>query len=215
MSSGIQKNEGTELKTVSMAEPPAEAAPGTPSGLDSGPMDGVREPRNKLEELKMYIMPVVARYGHLVRLVRPWREFVQFSKPTKEGEVQKRITGNIQYFQANYAICVLAILSLGESWRQRWGWQETMLASAGVWFVFLGKNEDPNWKPKINGMELSKTQRTFGLLAVTLLLVLIFAGGLIMSVLGISAGLTIVHAAFNSGTQFEALDEAEQALDQI
>lgn len=36
-----------------------------------------------------------------------------------------------------------------------------------------------------------------------------------MSVLGISAALTVVHAAFNSGTQFEALDEADQALDQI
>lgn len=130
MSSGIPSNEGTELKTVSMSEP-STAAPGTPSGLDSGPMDGVREPRNKLEELKMYIMPIVARYGHLVvmdsprssraqcgrqvRLVRPWREFVQLSKPTKEGEVQKRITGNIQYFQANYAICVLAILFVGET----------------------------------------------------------------------------------------------------
>ncbi|KAF4655242.1 hypothetical protein FOL47_009510 [Perkinsus chesapeaki] len=180
----------------------------------TGQLDGSKQPVNKIEEFKVLAMPFIARITSSVTILKPWGEFMKFSKPKTSGEVSQRIAKNLFYYQGNYGVCAVVLLLL---------WVLTTpsalllcLLLVGCWLAFLGKNSDPNWSPQIGGVSLTRTQRILAMAVLSGALVLIFAGGLIVTVLSLSGVLAVTHATFNcGGGKFEELAEEELPLNSV
>jgi hypothetical protein len=116
-------------------------------------MDGLKLPKNKFEEMKMFMLPFFKRYAHarlhskrvgkmqnytrnewgrckttletsgedvkphskrvekiqLFNLVRPWGQFVKFSKPSNKDELTKRLFINVNYYQVRSSPLVSSV----------------------------------------------------------------------------------------------------------
>eukprot|EP00929_Paragymnodinium_shiwhaense_P105988 TRINITY_DN71065_c0_g1_i2.p1 TRINITY_DN71065_c0_g1~~TRINITY_DN71065_c0_g1_i2.p1 ORF type:complete len:282 (-),score=45.55 TRINITY_DN71065_c0_g1_i2:120-878(-) len=99
--------------------------------------------------------------GAILQKAKPWREFLMPLSLPKATDACSRLTANMYCFQSNYAIL--------------------FVLTAVIWLLFLRKNEDPDWKPKLGGMELGPMQRWLGLLGVTVLVLFVMAGGTILN----------------------------------
>eukprot|EP00435_Cladocopium_sp_Y103_P042591 s679_g11.t2 len=106
---------------------------------------------------------------------QPWREFLwPLSVPTA-NEGCSRLSANVFNFQTNYAILfvvelVLSILTQPSALM-------CIILTVITWVLFLKKNEDPDWAPKIGGVVLSPMQRWLLLAAVTAIVLLLWVGG--------------------------------------
>lgn len=178
-----------------------------PGGLD-GAMDGEIIPKNKLEELQMFIQPFKERYGHHATNLRGLKEFGAMSLPSKDN-AQSRIMKNIPYFQVNYAatFSIAFFVSILID--------PTKLIILGVmgaaWYFFMQKNEDENWNLNIGGVELGKSQRMMAMGALTLILVLFLLGQLVFSLVGGIGALCVGHALCNHAT--DNIEDLEVAVD--
>lgn len=194
---------------VDVLQPPVinetELAP-MASKLD-GAMDGATHPKGKYEEFMMVIAPLKERYGHYIVQCRSWREFAIMSRPTKDT-AQIRLTSNVPYFQTNYAALFLVTFLI-----------DVMITPSSLlvtlillvaWFFFAKKNEDPNWKVNVANMELGKTHRYLIALAVTAILLLVFLGGILFSVLGLVGTAVCVHGICHPSEEREEIQDSEQ-----
>ncbi|KAF4654154.1 Small subunit processome component [Perkinsus olseni] len=179
--------------------------------LNGGQLDGEKEAGNKLEEIKAMAIPMIRRLTGTVSIMKPWKEFFTFTRPRSSGEMSQRISKNLFYYQGNYGVCAVVLLLL---------WVLTTpsalflcLLLVASWVAFLNKNSDPNWNPQIGGVPLNRTQRMLAMTVVSGALVLVLAGGLIVTVLCLSGILAVAHATFNSGAgKFEELAEEDLPL---
>ncbi|KAF4735488.1 hypothetical protein FOZ63_029641 [Perkinsus olseni] len=182
--------------------------------LNGGQLDGEKEAGNKLEEIKAMAIPMIRRLTGTVSIMKPWKEFFTFTRPRSSGEMSQRISKNLFYYQGNYGVCAVVLLLL---------WVLTTpsalflcLLLVASWVAFLNKNSDPNWNPQIGGVPLNRTQRMLAMTVVSGALVLLFAGGLIVTVLCLSGILAVAHATFNSGAgKFEELAEEDLPLNAV
>lgn len=128
------------------------------------------------------LAPVKERAGAFLSKAQSWRAFALPLSVPSAAEACTRLTGNMYVFQTNYAILYVLNLVLTIFW------QPSALFSIGgsilVWIAFLKKNDDPEWHPVINGVQLGPTQRFLALATTTALVLLLLVGG------------TILHATF-------------------
>ena len=199
-----------------MTSDPSSLPTVTSAGNIKGAMDGVRVPANQFEMVKTLVMSQLGQYSGVTRSVRPWREFIVVNKPpTSAEQILKKIQTNVAYYRSNYIMLVVIFLLF------------SLLTTPSVLFLFaligagwgflLKKNEDPDYVLVVAGIPLAKQQRTIGASILTGILILIFAGSLILSVLGMSAAAVGAHALLNDAsvpTQLEPLDE-DDPINQI
>lgn len=123
--------------------------------------------------------PVTEQAGKFMGKAQPWRDFLLPMSVPPASEGCSRITANIYNFQTNYAI--LFVLQLVLAIVLQPSALITIVLTVLVWMSFLKKNEDPEWKPTLGGMELGPMQRWLLLAAVTAIVLLFVAGGAIFN----------------------------------
>eukprot|EP00747_Dinoflagellata_sp_TGD_P168976 gnl/TRDRNA2_/TRDRNA2_196705_c0_seq1.p1 gnl/TRDRNA2_/TRDRNA2_196705_c0~~gnl/TRDRNA2_/TRDRNA2_196705_c0_seq1.p1 ORF type:complete len:283 (+),score=57.58 gnl/TRDRNA2_/TRDRNA2_196705_c0_seq1:97-945(+) len=125
------------------------------------------------------LVPVKESAGRFLSKAQPWREFLlPLSIPTA-AEGCSRLTANLYYFQTNYAI--LFVVQLVITILLQPSALFCIVGTILAWMAFLKKNEDPNWKPVVGGVELGPMQRWLALAVITAILLLCVAGGTIFS----------------------------------
>ena len=181
----------------------------TSTGNIKGAMDGIRIPANQFEMLKGVVVSQLGQYATVTKLVRPWREFLIVNKPPTSADViLRKIQTNVSYYRSNYIVLVMIFLLI------------SLLTTPSVLFLFaligsgwaylLKKNQDPEYVMIVAGIPLAKQQRTIAASALTGLLILIFAGSLILSVLGMSAAAVGAHALVNDANVPSQLDQVDE-----
>merc|ERR1712232_825646 len=119
------------------------------------------------------LKPVKETAGAFLSKAQSWRAFLlPLSVPTaSDGCV--RFTANVYNFQTNYAILFVGQLLLSIILQP-----SALISVVGTiiaWIFFLKKNDDPNWKPEIGGVQLGPIQRWTALAAITGLILLSYA----------------------------------------
>jgi len=110
---------------------------------------------------------------------QPWREFVWPLSIPSANQGCSRITANIYNFQTNYAI--LFVVQLVCSIIMQPSALICIITTVVIWVLFLKKNDDPEWTPKLGGVALSPMQRWLLLAVVTGLVLLMWVGGAIFN----------------------------------
>lgn len=77
---------------------------------DSNEEKRISDPLNlrELQESLKSLEPLRQTYRHVLSQLRPWCEFRSIEKP--QGDTQKRLRANLEYFRANYALITLIIM---------------------------------------------------------------------------------------------------------
>lgn len=202
---------------MSSMEHPVESSGGFPPVVSvGGAMDGVRVPANQLEMVKALVVGQLGKYSGITKTVRPWREFIVVARPpTSADVVAKKIQTNVVYYQSNYIVLVSIFLIISILTTPSCLFLFAVLGAG--WGFLLKKNEDPTYMLVIAGVPLGKPQRTIAASVVSGILILIFAGSLILSVLGLSAVVVAAHAALNNSnapTQLQNIEE-DDPINQI
>lgn len=177
------------------------------TGTLQGAMDGVRVPANQFEMIKGVVIAQVGKYAYIVQGMRPWKEFMIMAKPPTTPDVMvKKIHHNMRYYQANYLMVSCGFLAFSVLTSPSCLVLFALLAAGWMYNMKLG--EDPNYMLVVAGIPLGKSQRTIVASIVSLILILIFAGSLILSVIAMSAIGVALHALVNGTTEVSAIDNS-------
>lgn len=137
------------------------------------------------------LQPVTERAGKFVNKAQPWREFFLPLSPPTAADGFSRLTANLYNFQTNYAILFVGSLVVNVLL------QPSALISISIaivmWVFFLKKNEDPEWKPMVGGMELGPVQRWITMASVTGVFLLFMVGNTIFNTVLMYALFGFVH----------------------
>eukprot|EP00931_Biecheleriopsis_adriatica_P084658 TRINITY_DN585_c0_g1_i1.p1 TRINITY_DN585_c0_g1~~TRINITY_DN585_c0_g1_i1.p1 ORF type:complete len:269 (+),score=61.40 TRINITY_DN585_c0_g1_i1:124-930(+) len=123
--------------------------------------------------------PVKDTASSFLSKAQPWREFVWPLSVPSANEGCSRITANIYNFQTNYAILFVVQLVLSIIMEPHA--LICIIVTVVAWVLFLKKNDDPEWQPKVGGVVLSPMQRWMALAATTALVLLLWVGGAIIN----------------------------------
>mmetsp|Transcript_28198 Transcript_28198/g.52916 ORF Transcript_28198/g.52916 Transcript_28198/m.52916 type:complete len:252 (+) Transcript_28198:93-848(+) len=110
---------------------------------------------------------------------QPWRQFVWPLSVPSANEGCSRISANVFNYQTNYAILFIVQLILSVIMQP--SALMCIVFTVVTWILFLKKNDDPEWTPKIGGVVLSPMQRWLLLAAVTAIVLLLWLGGVIFN----------------------------------
>mmetsp|Transcript_93672 Transcript_93672/g.190682 ORF Transcript_93672/g.190682 Transcript_93672/m.190682 type:complete len:254 (+) Transcript_93672:1-762(+) len=169
---GSQGGGAAALGMAAAAASAASALMGGKLGLVGGAVDTV-----VTAAVPTSLQPVKEQACRFLGKSRPWRDFLMPLSVPPGRDCCSRVTANIYNFQTNYAVLfvlqlVLAILL-----------EPSALVCIGVtaaaWVVFLKKNDDPEWTPKLGSTELGPMQRWLLMVASTALVLLFVVGGVI------------------------------------
>ena len=179
-----------------------------------GPMDGHRE-RTAQEILSETMIPAKAYATAIYRSAKPLSVFLSFSAPpTSPESLSHRIQSNIKTYAGNYiliAACLCCVFLLRTPTALF-----PLIGLGATWVWFVGKNEDPNWQPLLAGYALDKNSRKTALMAVTFVVLLMFALDTAIYTAFVCSAIIAVHAAVNPGSTLEAVGLKEgDALNQI
>lgn len=184
------------------------------TGTLQGAMDGVRVPANQFEMLKGVVITQIGKYSYIVQGLRPWKEFMVLAKPPTTMDIMaKKIHYNMRYYQANYMLVSFGFLAFSVLTSPSCLLLFAILASGWMYLMKLG--EDPNYMLVVAGVPLGKSQRTVVASIISAILILIFAGSLILSVIAMSAIGVAAHALINGSTEVSAIDNAVAEDDPI
>jgi hypothetical protein len=120
------------------------------------------------------LQPAKEKAGLFLSKARPWKDFLIPLSIPKGNEACSRITANLYCFQTNYAILFVLWLVMNIMFQP-----SALISLAAVvliWMAFLKKNDDPDWKPVVGGMELGPMQRWLALAMITAIVLLVMAG---------------------------------------
>lgn len=169
----------------------AEVKISIPPPENFGKLDGIEEPSTRVEEIKRLLEPIKTQYSKYIEL-RPWVEFGSISlKVPKKEEVISNMEKNFKLYKGNYLVLVAVFLTftiLTTPWCLL-----TVLLLAASWAGFLRKNEDPEWQVVLGGVTVNKRQRVMGMGGISGLVVLIFLGSTLSSVIFCSTFLAAIH----------------------
>lgn len=125
------------------------------------------------------LQPVKETAGRFLSKAQPWREFCLPLASPNSADGCSRLTSNVYTYQTNYAILFVIFLLFTIML------QPSALVSIVViilvWMIFLKKNDDPEWKPELGGVQLGPMQRWLLLAAVTAIILLMVAGSTIFN----------------------------------
>lgn len=111
--------------------------------------------------------------------VQPWRTFCLPLSVPSAALVFSRLTANLFYFQTNYAVLFVAALVLSIVL------QPSALISVAItaiaWVLFMRKNQDPDWKLAVGGVELGRAHRWAAMTGGTAVVLLFMAGSTIFN----------------------------------
>lgn len=137
------------------------------------------------------LQPVKETAGRFLSKAQPWREFCLPLSSPNSADGCSRLTSNIYTYQTNYAILFVVYLVIQILL------QPSALLSLGVimvvWMIFLKKNDDPDWKPVLGGVQLGPMQRWLLLAALTALILLLVTGSTIFNAALIFVGFAFCH----------------------
>mmetsp|Transcript_56134 Transcript_56134/g.112524 ORF Transcript_56134/g.112524 Transcript_56134/m.112524 type:complete len:274 (+) Transcript_56134:65-886(+) len=138
------------------------------------------------------LQPVKEQAGRFLQKAQPWKDFLLPLSVPAASDGCSRLTANIYSFQTNYAILfviqlVLAIVLQPSA-------LISVVVTVIVWIFFLKKNDDPEWAPVVGGMPLGPMQRWLLMTALTVIILLFFAGSAIFN-----AALMYLLCAFAHG----------------
>ncbi|CAD7960222.1 unnamed protein product [Amoebophrya sp. A25] len=142
-------------------------------------------------------------------ILRPWLgEFCSnFKRPTRfDGQ---QIAKNLSYFRANYLVVTLAVLVFGLLMNPT---SLICILVVGVcWFFFLAKNQNPEWRTAIGGLELTPYHRLLLMGGVSSLFLVVTIGGLIFMLVGLGALASVGHAVAHAPlTDYSRVIENEE-----
>eukprot|EP00397_Hematodinium_sp_SG-2012_P053109 GEMP01063201.1.p1 GENE.GEMP01063201.1~~GEMP01063201.1.p1 ORF type:complete len:184 (+),score=30.42 GEMP01063201.1:122-673(+) len=170
-----------------------------------GAMDGETVPLGKFQEVQKFIDPLKAQYTKYVQ-VKPWKEFIKIEMevPKKENVVPY-LNQNMRLYKGNY-LCVTTAILLLTIVSSPWCLFVVALL-AGGWVGFLRKNEDENWQVNIGGVVMSKMHRLYAMLLLTALIVIMFLGSVIGSVIFCGGLFVLGHGVLHKPTEVLSVDE--------
>ena len=184
------------------------------TGNIKGAMDGVRVPANQFELVKSVVVSQLGKYSSVTKTVRPWKEFIIVSKPPTSADViMKKIQTNVVYYQSNYLMLMTVFLLFSVLTSPSCLFLFGILGAG--WAYLLKKNEDPTYMLVVAGVPLGKQQRMIGAALISGIMILIFAGSIIMSVLGMSAVAVGAHALLNDSSAPEQLQNEVDVNDPL
>eukprot|EP00747_Dinoflagellata_sp_TGD_P169691 gnl/TRDRNA2_/TRDRNA2_199344_c0_seq1.p1 gnl/TRDRNA2_/TRDRNA2_199344_c0~~gnl/TRDRNA2_/TRDRNA2_199344_c0_seq1.p1 ORF type:complete len:269 (+),score=34.36 gnl/TRDRNA2_/TRDRNA2_199344_c0_seq1:52-858(+) len=174
---------------------PRQVGVGTSSAADAAA--ALKLWKERLNALAAVLAPRLKPFMQAKR--QPWDQFLVFRKPDTGVDLQAHIERNLLHFQGNYLFILLFILCV------------TILSSParlvtvafllGAWASYVHAGGlDPNWKPKVLGLELQSAHRLAILSAGSLSLIFLVDGEALLTVVGLAALLTLGHAAFSVGS---------------
>jgi len=151
---------------------------GFASTLFSGVMGGAVE-KMTAASVPTSFQPVKESAGNFLSRAQPWRQFVLPLSVPPASEGCSRITANLYNFQTNYAI--LFVVNLILSIVLNPSALICICLTVASWILFLKKNDDPDWQPKIGGVVFSPMQRMLLLAFATAIVLLFWVGGAIFN----------------------------------
>eukprot|EP00270_Netrium_digitus_P013604 TRINITY_DN4537_c0_g1_i1.p1 TRINITY_DN4537_c0_g1~~TRINITY_DN4537_c0_g1_i1.p1 ORF type:complete len:213 (+),score=20.97 TRINITY_DN4537_c0_g1_i1:212-850(+) len=127
---------------------------------------------------------------------RPWAELIDrqmISRPENVAEATSRIRRNLWYFRANYIVVISAVITLSVLWNpMALIWLALLFL---VWaYVLVFRGDQPL---VIGGRVLSETEKFWGLVAISVIVIFGFTsvGSILISGLVMGALAIAVHAA--------------------
>eukprot|EP00451_Oxyrrhis_marina_P002690 CAMPEP_0204271108 /NCGR_PEP_ID=MMETSP0468-20130131/19271_1 /ASSEMBLY_ACC=CAM_ASM_000383 /TAXON_ID=2969 /ORGANISM="Oxyrrhis marina" /LENGTH=199 /DNA_ID=CAMNT_0051246721 /DNA_START=35 /DNA_END=634 /DNA_ORIENTATION=- len=193
---------------MAVPAPPSPVVIGVPiesgKGLEMedlalGPMDGVKVPITRREELMAAVEAYQAKLG-----VQPWRDFVKVARP-EFALARPRLEGNLATFRGNYAVLSLVVVLASVILSPQC--LLVIAALAVAWGVFARKNADENWKLSVGGVDLNARVRSSLMALVSGIILLYFEGHLFLSAIGCSAVVCAAHAACHPAADQPAGEE--------
>lgn len=137
------------------------------------------------------LQPVKDTTARFLQKAQPWREFCLPLASPNSSEGCSRLTANIYNYQTNYAILFVIYLVISIML------QPSALMSIVIvtvtWMIFLKKNDDPDWQPKLGGVTLGPMQRWLLLAALTAIILLVVAGSTIFQSALLFVGFVFLH----------------------
>lgn len=125
------------------------------------------------------LQPVKETTARFLQKAQPWREFLLPLAAPNSADGCSRLTSNVYNYQTNYAI--LFVIYLVVSIMLQPSALMSLVITTLVWIVFLKKNDDPEWQPKLGGVALGPMQRWLLLAAATAIILLVVAGSTIFN----------------------------------
>mmetsp|Transcript_8117 Transcript_8117/g.20285 ORF Transcript_8117/g.20285 Transcript_8117/m.20285 type:complete len:256 (-) Transcript_8117:132-899(-) len=141
----------------------------------------------------VFVEPYVQTYA---AQLRPWPEFMLYERPDTVPELVSHVERNLEYFQANYLLIGGAVFATAIFMHPSWLMAVMTVAVAWVMYVARG-GLDPNWKPKVGGVELISSYRLTVLYTGSLAVIFLVFGEALLVLLGTVAMLSAIHAAFH------------------
>lgn len=175
-----------------MSKGQVDAVPGV-DGADAPPPAGTPAETASQEGAFLILTKAQQHAGCVWEEVRPWATFFKLRRPDLS-----MVKVNLQYFRANYTLFFAFWLFVGIV--QHTSYVFVMGLVVCGWAAFVAKDmADPDWHPRLAGMELSPSHR-WALLAVSsLTILLVVAGELLFTVIGFTTVLSVCHAAAHPG----------------
>lgn len=122
---------------------------------------------------------------------RPWKDFLLPVSIPSASSIIPRFSANLFHFQTNYALVLLVCLAIEILLHP--STLVSILFTMAVWVIFMKKNNDPEWNPKIGTFQPGPLQRLLVLGAVTAVVLLSTAGSTISSTALLYLGFVVVH----------------------
>jgi len=136
--------------------------------------------------------------------VRPWAELTKVTRP-RCSQLRPRLQQNLPLYKGNYAVLAIAtsllfcILS-----------PQCIIAAAVlavVWYFFLKRNSDPEWRTVVAGVELNARTRLLLLAFVSMVIFVIAVGPPLLIGVAVAAVAALAHASC-----LEAQEGSEEGL---
>ena len=188
----------------------AQVGPPTPSASASAPADGSSPSFALPFDVRAFIESV--KQGQLHRRIRPASSFFdlkRFSRPQSTTEATTRVELNLQWFWVNYLLIAALILVL--TVLSQPSLLLTLLVLAGLWLVVLTRDVIPIPYSPYSLTGATKLRVMYGLTAVILL---IFAGTTILTIVGVCGLVVLAHASLH-GTPTQEERDGDEQLDSI
>lgn len=143
----------------------------------------------------------------LTQHLQPWRVFATLRVPEPGVDWPEHIQGNLRHFQSNYLLLIAVFFVLMFiSHPRRLIFAILVLAAWGAFLHFRGL--DPDWRPQVCGVELHAVHRAALMTIVSVGGLFAVAGEALVSVVGVSVLLTMLHAALHPGASWREVNGA-------
>mmetsp|Transcript_44415 Transcript_44415/g.105223 ORF Transcript_44415/g.105223 Transcript_44415/m.105223 type:complete len:242 (+) Transcript_44415:118-843(+) len=160
------------------------------------------------------VLPHIQNYSSLLR---PWGNFFIMRRPEPGQNIRAHAEKNLQHFQANYLFIVSGYLIVVVLQYGAFVHFLATAAAVAMWALYLRRGGfDPSWTPVVMGVELTASQRLYGMVAASTMLLLLVLGQSLLWLIGIPAIFIAAHAILHPGAaavgDYTSMAEADFGL---